>query len=100
MVSTHCRSGTGANSSSTHHEDTSTIRRPPDDAQIARPLHKKAASTSSRQVPQWKRAKPLASFRPARALFRDLGVHRRARLCGVLRYASAQALDFLDLAED
>ena len=26
-----------------------------------------------------------ASFRPAMALFRDLGVHLRARLCGVLK---------------
>ena len=34
------------------------------------------------------------------ALFRDLGVNLRARLCGVLKYASAQALDVLDLAEN
>ena len=34
------------------------------------------------------------------ALFRDLGVNLRARLCGVLKYASARALDFLDLAEN
>jgi hypothetical protein len=34
------------------------------------------------------------------ALFRDLGVNLRARLCGVPEYASAQALDFLDLAKN
>jgi hypothetical protein len=33
------------------------------------------------------------------ALFRNLGVNLRDRLCDVLRYASAQSLDFLDLAK-
>jgi hypothetical protein len=34
------------------------------------------------------------------ALFRNFGVNRRNRLCGVLEYASAQVLDFLELAEN
>ena len=34
------------------------------------------------------------------ALFRNFGVNRRNRLCGVPRYASAQFLDFLELAEN
>ena len=33
------------------------------------------------------------------ALFRDLGVHRRARLRGALKYDSTQALDFLLLSK-
>jgi hypothetical protein len=33
------------------------------------------------------------------ALFRDLCVNLRDFLCGVLKYASAQSLNFLDLAE-
>jgi len=34
------------------------------------------------------------------ALFRNLGVNLRDRLCDVPRYASAQYLDFLDLAKN
>jgi hypothetical protein len=34
------------------------------------------------------------------ALFRNLGVNLRDRLCDVPMYASAQSLDFLDLAKD
>ena len=34
------------------------------------------------------------------ALFRNIGVHLRVRLCDVLSYVSAQTLDFLDLAEN
>jgi len=34
------------------------------------------------------------------ALFRNFGVNLRNRLCGVREYASAQFLDFLELAEN
>jgi len=34
------------------------------------------------------------------ALFRNLSVNLRDRLCGVPMYASAQSLDFLDLAKN
>jgi hypothetical protein len=34
------------------------------------------------------------------ALFRNFGVNRRNRLCGVQKYASAQFLYFLELAEN
>jgi len=34
------------------------------------------------------------------ALFRNFGDNRRNRLCGVQEYASAQFLDFLELAEN
>jgi hypothetical protein len=34
------------------------------------------------------------------ALFRNFGVNRQNRLCGVREYASAQFLDFLELAEN
>jgi hypothetical protein len=34
------------------------------------------------------------------ALFRNFGVNQRNRLCGVQEYASAQLLDFLELAEN
>jgi len=34
------------------------------------------------------------------ALFRNFGVNRRNRLCGVREYASALFLDFLELAEN
>jgi hypothetical protein len=34
------------------------------------------------------------------ALFHNFGVNRRNRLCGVREYASAQFLDFLELAEN
>ena len=34
------------------------------------------------------------------ALFRNLGVNLQDRLCGVPTYASAQSLDFLDLAKN
>ena len=34
------------------------------------------------------------------ALFSNFGVNRRNRLCGVHEYASAQCLDFLELAEN
>jgi hypothetical protein len=33
------------------------------------------------------------------AFFRNFGVTRRDSLCGVLSYASAQSLDFLELAQ-
>jgi len=33
------------------------------------------------------------------AFFRNLGVNRRDSLCDVLKYVSAQSLDFLDLAQ-
>ncbi len=39
------------------------------------------------------------SFCPESALFHQLGVNLRIRLCGVKYYASAQILDFLDLAK-
>ncbi len=41
-----------------------------------------------------------ASFCPETALFRNLGVILRICLCGVKYYASAQMLDFLDLAKN
>ena len=34
------------------------------------------------------------------ALFSNFGVNRRNRLCGIHKYASAQFLDFLKLAEN
>jgi hypothetical protein len=34
------------------------------------------------------------------ALFRNFGVNRRNRLCGILKYASAQFLTFLELAKN
>ena len=34
------------------------------------------------------------------ALFRNFGVNRRNRLCGVHEYASVQFLDFLELAKN
>ncbi len=34
------------------------------------------------------------------ALFRNLGVNLRDRLCDVPKYASAQSLNFLDLAKN
>ncbi len=34
------------------------------------------------------------------ALFRNFGVNRRNRLCGIQQYASAQFLDFLELAKN
>ena len=40
------------------------------------------------------------SFHPEMALFRNLGVNLRDRLCDVPRYASAQPLVFLDLEEN
>ena len=33
-------------------------------------------------------------------LFRNFGVHRRNRLCDIHEYASAQFLDFLELAKN
>ncbi len=42
----------------------------------------------------------LASFHPEMALFRNLGVNLRDRLCDVPTYVSAQSLDFLDLAKN
>ena len=42
----------------------------------------------------------LFSFRPEMALFRNFGVNRRNRLCGVHEYASAQSLGFFELAEN
>ena len=44
--------------------------------------------------------KGLTSLRPLMALFRNFGVNRRNRLCGIQKYASAQFLDFLELAEN
>ncbi|MGM0663785.1 MAG: hypothetical protein ACQET7_06295 [Thermodesulfobacteriota bacterium] len=38
-----------------------------------------------------------ASFHPEMVFFANLGVNLRGCLCGVLQYASAQPLDFLDL---
>jgi hypothetical protein len=34
------------------------------------------------------------------ALFRNFGVNLRNRLCGIQEYASAQFIDFLELAEN
>ena len=34
------------------------------------------------------------------ALFRNFGVNRRNRLCGIQKYASAQFLDFLELVKN
>ena len=34
------------------------------------------------------------------ALFRNFGVNRRNRLCGIQLYASAHFLDFLELAKN
>ncbi len=42
----------------------------------------------------------ITSFHPETALFRNLGVNLHACLCGVDSYASAQPLDFLDLAKN
>jgi len=42
----------------------------------------------------------LPSFHPEMALFRNLCVNLRDCLCDVLQYASAQPLDFLDLAKN
>ena len=42
----------------------------------------------------------LTSFRPEKALFRNLFVNLRNFLCIVPRYVSAQFLDFLDLAKN
>ena len=42
----------------------------------------------------------LASFHPEMALFRNLGVNLRDRLCDVPTYVSAQSLEFLDLAKN
>jgi len=42
----------------------------------------------------------LSSFHPEMAFFRNLSVNPRSRLCGVHAYASAQLLDFLDLAKN
>jgi len=40
----------------------------------------------------------ITSFHPEMALFRNLGVNLRNRLCDVPTYVSAQSLEFLDLA--
>jgi hypothetical protein len=42
----------------------------------------------------------LSSFCPETAIFRNFGVNLRACLCGERMFASAQPLDFLDLAEN
>ena len=42
----------------------------------------------------------IISFCPETAISRYLIVNLRARLCGVYIYASAQPLDFLDLAQN
>ncbi len=34
------------------------------------------------------------------ALFHNIGVNLRDSLCGVLQYASAQSIDFLDLVKN
>jgi hypothetical protein len=41
----------------------------------------------------------LASFHPQMVFLPNLCVNLRACLCGVVNYASAQALDFLDLGQ-
>jgi hypothetical protein len=41
----------------------------------------------------------LTSFHPQMVFLPNLGVNRRACLCDVVNYASAQALDFLDLGQ-
>jgi hypothetical protein len=41
----------------------------------------------------------LLSFHSEMALFRNFVVNRRDCLCDVLQYASAQSLDFLELAK-
>jgi hypothetical protein len=55
-----------------------------------------AIGASGEDVDQRKRS--ITSFHPEMALFRNLGVNLQDRLCGVPTYASAQSLDFLDLA--
>jgi hypothetical protein len=42
----------------------------------------------------------INSFRPETALFRNLCVNRPICLCGVKHYASAQIVEFLDLAKN
>jgi hypothetical protein len=42
----------------------------------------------------------LVSFCPEKAIFRNFFVNLRAYSCGELMFASAQALDFLDLTEN
>ncbi|MGM0665367.1 MAG: hypothetical protein ACQET7_14455, partial [Thermodesulfobacteriota bacterium] len=39
----------------------------------------------------------INSFHPEMVFFANLGVNLRGCLCGVLQYASAQPLDFLEL---
>jgi hypothetical protein len=41
----------------------------------------------------------LISFHPQMVFLTNLSVNLRAYLCGVVNYASAQALDFLDLGQ-
>ena len=41
----------------------------------------------------------LAGFHPQVVFLPNLSVNLRACLCGVVNYASAQALDFLDLGQ-
>jgi hypothetical protein len=41
----------------------------------------------------------LSSFHPQMVFLPNLSVNLRAYLCGVVNYASAQALDFLDLGQ-
>jgi len=41
----------------------------------------------------------LASFHPQMVFLPNLSVNLRVCLCGVANYASAQALDFLDLGQ-
>ena len=42
----------------------------------------------------------LNGFRPETAIFHNIGVNLQAYLCGERMFASAQAFDFLDLAEN
>ncbi len=42
----------------------------------------------------------LTSFCPETAIFHNIGVNLQAYLCGERMFASAQAFDFLDLAEN
>jgi hypothetical protein len=44
--------------------------------------------------------KLLVGYHPETALFHNLIVNLHSCLCGVLVYASAQELDFLDLAKN
>ena len=42
----------------------------------------------------------LTSFHPDMALFHNFCVNLPSQLCGILKYASAQLLDFLELVKN